>query len=198
MNLWDERYSAVEWAFGTEPNDFLRDHTGELPSGRVLCVGDGEGRNGVHLAGAGFDVTSIDLSAVGLAKAHRLAAERGVSLTTEVADLTIYDPGIDTWSGVVSIFCHVPSAVRAVAYRRLVAGLAPGGVFLLEAYTPDQIGRGTGGPQDPDLTCTSSQLQQELSGLEVMHLWEGLRNVVEGPLHSGTAAVVQFIGRKPA
>jgi hypothetical protein len=134
---------------------------------------------------------------VGLTKAQRLAADRGVSLHTEVADLAIYDPGIGQWSAVVSIFCHVPSAVRAVAYPRLVAGLAPGGVFLLEAYTPDQIGRGTGGPQDSDLTCTTLQLQQELNSLEVVHLWEGLRDVVEGPLHSGTAAVVQFIGRKP-
>lgn len=197
MTFWDERYAAVEWAFGTEPNDFLRDHIHRLPAGPVLCIGDGEGRNGVFIASHGHAVTSVDLSQVGLTKAAQLAQDRGVPLTTQVADLATYDVGIAQWAGIVSIFCHLPSAVRATVYPRLAAGLAPGGVLLLEAYTPDQIGRGTGGPQDADLMCTPDGLQTELNGLEVLHLWHGLRDVVEGPLHSGSAAVVQYLGRKP-
>lgn len=197
MTFWDERYASVDWAFGTEPNDFLREQAAQLPGGPVLCIGDGEGRNGVYLASLGHEVTSVDLSEVGLAKARRLAAERGVNLTTVVADLAEFQPGQAQWSAVVSIFCHLPCAIRAIAYPRLVASLAPGGVFLLESYTPDQIGRGTGGPSDPDLMNKPAQLTQELAGLEVLHLWEGERDVVEGPFHSGRAAVVQYLGRRP-
>jgi trans-aconitate methyltransferase len=198
MTFWDERYASVDWAFGTEPNDFLRDHVTTLPTGPVLCIGDGEGRNGVFVATHGHQVTSVDLSSVGLAKAQQLAADRGVELTTQVADLADFDPGVAQWSAVVSIFCHVPSALRAALYPRLVTSLVPGGVFLLESYTPDQIGRGTGGPSDVDLMSTPDQLQTELMGLDVVHLWHGVRDVVEGPFHSGGAAVVQFIGRRPA
>lgn len=197
MTFWDERYASVDWAFGTEPNDFLRDHAHALPAGPVLCIGDGEGRNGVFLATLGHDVTSVDLSEVGLAKAQHLAAKRSVSITTKVADLATFDPGDGRWSAIVSIFCHLPSALRAVVYPRLVASLAPGGVFLLESYTPDQIGRGTGGPGDPDLMNKPAQLATELAGLEIIHLWEGERDVVEGPFHSGRAAVVQYLGRRP-
>lgn len=197
MTFWDERYASVDWAFGTEPNDFLRDHVAMLPAGPVLCIGDGEGRNGVFIATHGHHVTSVDLSAVGLAKAQQLAAQHGVSMTTEVADLATFDPGVTKWAAIVSIFCHLPSAVRAVAYPRLVASLIPGGVFLLESYTPDQIGRGTGGPGDADLMNKPAQLGDELAGLDVLHLWEGERDVVEGPFHSGRAAVVQYLGRRP-
>lgn len=197
MTFWDERYASVDWAFGTEPNDFLREQAAQLPTGPVLCIGDGEGRNGVHLASLGHEVTSVDLSEVGLAKARRLADEQGVTITTQVADLATFDAGEGRWAAVVSIFCHLPSAIRKVAYPRLASSLVPGGVFLLESYTPDQIGRGTGGPSDPDLMNEPAQLLEELAGLEVLHLWEGERDVVEGPFHSGRAAVVQYLGRRP-
>ncbi len=198
-NLWDERYGNEGFVFGTEPNDFLRDSLSQLQPGAVCCIGDGEGRNGVFLARAGFSVTSVDLSAVGLAKAAKLADSHGVALSTIVSDLGQWVGTAEAagpWNDVVSIFCHMPSAVRAVVYPKLIAAMAPGAVFLLEAYTPDQIGRGTGGPGDPDLLLTASQARQELDGLMFEHLEELERNVVEGELHTGTAVVVQCIARK--
>lgn len=198
--MWNERYGQPEFVFGTEPNDFLHDHVDRLLAGNALCIGDGEGRNGVFLARSGFEVTSVDLSEVGLAKAEQLAATNDVSLHTIAADLAQWvttDAAQGPWHNVVSIFCHMPSAVRTVVYPALVAALAPGGTFLLEAYTPDQIGRGTGGPGDPDLLCTAAQLPIELAGLHIEHLEELVRDVSEGALHTGTAAVVQCIARKP-
>lgn len=198
--MWDERYQRDEFVFGTEPNDFLRDNVGRLQPGAVCCIGDGEGRNGVFLAQAGLAVTSVDLSAVGLAKAAKLADSNGVALHTIVADLGQWvttPEAAGPWNDVVSIFCHMPSAVRAGVYPALVAAMAPGAVFLLEAYTPDQIGRGTGGPGDPDLLLTAGQLRVELTGLDFEHLEELERDVVEGDLHTGTAMVVQCIARKP-
>lgn len=193
---WDERYAAHPAAFGVEPNDFLRTHASRIPRdlGPVLCIGDGQGRNGVHLASLGFDVISIDLSSVGLEGARRLAAEHSVSITTVVADLADYHPPAGC-AAVVSIFCHLPSSVRAVVYPRLIAALRPGGLWLHESYAPGQIGRGTGGPSDPDMLASGDQLERELLGLTRVLLGETVRPVHEGPLHTGEAEVVQYIGR---
>lgn len=194
---WDGRYGGDEYAFGEEPNEFLVAHAGDIPEGPVLCLGEGEGRNAVFLAGRGHAVTGVDLSPVGLSKAAALAARRDVQIETVVADLDVYPIEPSAWSGIVSIFAHLPSAVRRGLHRRVVDGLAPGGVFLLEHYNPGQIGRGTGGPSDVDMLPTVAILRDELDGLVFEHAEELVREVVEGPYHTGIASVVQLIARKP-
>ncbi|WP_291987612.1 cyclopropane-fatty-acyl-phospholipid synthase family protein [Luteitalea sp.] len=197
---WDQRYDTTEYVFGTAPNDFLAVEAHRIPPGRVLCLGDGEGRNGVHLAALGFEVTGVDASDIGLAKARRLAEARGVALETVVADLATYDLGEARWQGIVSIFVHLPPALRADLHPRVVRALAPGGVFVLEAYTPRQhaIG-GIGGPppSNADWLLTLDQLRTELPGLDLVLGHELDRDVNEGARHSGRSAVVQFVGVKP-
>lgn len=195
--MWDQRYSADTYIYGTEPNDFLRDRAADLPPGDALCVADGEGRNGVYLAGLGHRVTSVDLSSVGLAKADALAAKRGVDLTTEVADLSEFDLGLNRWDTVVSVFAHMPPPTRISLHRRIVAALRPGGRLILEAYTPDQIGRGTGGPPVAEMTMNLAALTIELDGLEMTHAVETVRSVIEGQGHTGDGAVVQVVAVKP-
>jgi hypothetical protein len=68
--MWDERYQGDDYVYGTSANDFLQSHVDQLPMGRILCLAEGEGRNAVFLAERGFDVTAVDQSSVGLAKAH--------------------------------------------------------------------------------------------------------------------------------
>lgn len=194
---WNERYDRAEYLFGIEPNDFLASVAEQIPAGPVLCLAEGEGRNAVFLAGRGHAVTAVDQSAVGLAKAERLAAERGVAIATAVADLADYAIAPGAWAGIVSIFFHVPRELRAAVYRRAVAGLRPGGVFVLEAYTPGQIALGTGGPRDPNLMPTLALLRDELAGLEIVIGRELRRPVIEGIGHTGEAEVVQVLARKP-
>lgn len=193
---WDQRYATAAYYYGTEPNDFLRMHAAELPPrGRVLCLGEGEGRNAVYLATFGHAVTAVDGSAVGLDKARRLAAERGTTLVTVTADLADYvvEPG--AWDAIVSIWCHLPRDLRARLHRACVAGLRPGGIFLLEAYTPQQLAYGTGGPSTADLMPTLAQLREELAGLELLRAAELERTVQEGQGHHGPSAVVQILAR---
>lgn len=199
---WDDRYADEEYRFGTEPNDFLRDELARVaPDGAsldVLCLADGEGRNGVFLAQAGHRVTSVDLSANGMAKARRLAEARGVAIETVVADLGSWDLGADRWDLAVSIFFHSPPPVRARVMGTLATALRPGGHLLLESYTPDQVGRGTGGPPVRELAMTLDILHRELIGLEILHGQELERPVIEGPGHTGIGAVVQVIARRPS
>ena len=93
---------------------------------------------------------------------------------------------------------HVPPVVRRRLHAACVRGLVPGGVLLLEAYTPDQIARGTGGPRDAALTMTLEALREELAGLEIVVGRERVRDVHEGTFHEGASAVVQLLAKKPA
>jgi SAM-dependent methyltransferase len=164
----------------------------------VLCLAEGEGRNAVFLAERGFDVTAVDQSAVGLQKAVALAVQRGVRIATVVADLADWNmdrPG--GWGGIVSIWCHLPSALRARVHRQACAALQPGGVLILEAYTPEQLKFRTGGPADPDLMPTLAQLRSELAGLSFEVAHECQREVHEGRGHDGPSAVVQVVARRP-
>lgn len=194
--FWDERYGREDYAYGTEPNAFLRDHAALIPPGPVLCLGDGEGRNSVHLAALGHAVTAVDQSAVGLEKARRLAAGKGVSLETVRADLADFEIQPGTWAGIVNIFCHLPPELRTRIHRAAVAGLRDGGVFLLEAYPPEQLKYRTGGPSTLDLLMDPADLRRELAGLRFELFEARLREVREGAMHSGTAAVVQVVGVK--
>jgi SAM-dependent methyltransferase len=195
--MWDERYSTEEFVYGTTPNAFLVSAIDRLPRGRVLCVAEGEGRNAVYLAQAGCKVLAVDASRVGLEKARRLARERAVHIDTLVADLAEFAIQRDSWDAVVSIFCHLQPQLRKRLHRRVVAGLRRGGVLVLEAYRPEQINYGTGGPGSADMMPSLAELREELQGLDFEHAVELDRHVNEGKYHTGKGAVVQLVGVKP-
>ena len=195
--MWDERYDTSEYVYGTDPNDFLASLIDEMPGGRTLCIAEGEGRNAVFLAEHGHEVVAVDASAVGLEKARRLAAERGVSIETLVADLSRFEIAPESWDAIVSIFAHVPPAIRKPLHRKIVTGLRSGGMLVLEAYTPEQIKLGTGGPPVAEMTMSLDELRAEFEGLELRHAVELQREVVEGKFHTGRGAVVQLVAVKP-
>ncbi|HZN37365.1 MAG TPA: class I SAM-dependent methyltransferase [Planctomycetota bacterium] len=193
--MWNERYAADGFAYGTEPNAFLAQHA-KLLVGPVLSLAEGEGRNAVFLASLGLDVLGIDGSEVGLAKARALAAARGVSIRTEVADLATYEPPEQAFGAVVSISAHLPSVARKRLHGLAERALRPGGIVLLEAYTRAQLARTTGGPKDPDMLMSREELLAEFANCEPMLAREIEREVVEGRFHTGLASVVQFLARK--
>ncbi|NQV72317.1 class I SAM-dependent methyltransferase, partial [bacterium] len=110
--MWDDRYAADEYVYGTEPNEFLASMTAKLKLGRALCLAEGEGRNAVHLAKAGFEVTAVDSSRVGLQKAEQLAANNEVTIETVHADLAEFEIEPEAWDSIISIFGHVPPDIR--------------------------------------------------------------------------------------
>ena len=196
--MWDERYAEAFASYGTEPNDFVREVAERIPPGPVLCLAEGEGRNAVFLAERGHEVTAVDQSPVGLANAARLATERGVTLTTVTADIADYDLGEGQWAGIVSVWAHVPSALRRALHAACVRALRPGGALVLEAYTPRQLERpGVGGPKDPDLLMTPEALRDELDGLRFERCEAIDRDVSEGRYHTGPSTTVQVLAFAP-
>jgi len=200
-DFWNQRYASHGLVYGEAPNDFLvsvADRPGWLPrSGAALDIGAGEGRNALFLASRGLDVLAVDQSTVGLEKARGLAQQRGLTLRTQAVDLRDFDAAPASLDVVSSIFCHLPTTLRAAVHGRIRRWLRPGGVFVLEAYTPDQLRRDTGGPKDPDMLASLATVLAELGGgFTIEHRAERVRSVVEGSFHGGESSVVQVVARR--
>jgi SAM-dependent methyltransferase len=197
---WNARFAGEEYHFGTAPNAFLAAQRGLLKPGMTaLALADGEGRNGVFLAELGLDVLSVDFSPVGVEKTRRLAAARGVRLRAECVDVFAWQWPEAAFDLVAAIFIQFADATRRrhlfAAMRRAVK---PGGLLVLEGYHPSQIGRGTGGPSQPENLYTAQMLRDAFDDWEILDLAE--REVVlnEGRAHVGPSAVVDLVARKPA
>jgi len=194
---WDERYSEPGYTYGKTPNAFLVSVVDRLPHGKILMLAEGEGRNAVYLASLGYQVTAVDSSSVGLSKAAELAAERGVKITTLVVDLGEFMIEAGQWDGIVSCYCHLPSSIRIPLHRAVVQGLKPGGVFVLEGFSKEQMDYDTGGPKVPEMLLALDELKLELDGLEFSHAVKLVRDVKEGRGHTGLASVLQLLCVKP-
>ena len=130
MNFWDDRYASNSYVYGLDPNDFLQAQLSHLPIGRLLSLGEGEGRNAVFLAKNGFDVTALDGSEVGLKKAQELALQNKVKLKSRVQDLNQFDEPENHWDAIIAIYCHLPIALRLSLYPKISRSIKPGGVFF--------------------------------------------------------------------
>jgi len=196
--MWNERFALEAYAYGIQPNDFLKEHEVYLPrNGKVLCMAEGEGRNAVFLAKRGHQVTGVDYSEEGRVKALGLAEIEEVEIDYVISDLADYDFGIDKWDAVVFVFAHTESALRHKLYARIQQSLKPDGVFLLEAYTPEQPKYGTGGPRAIDLLIPISELNEHFEGYTTIRAHEVEREIYEGDFHTGLSSVSQFLVRKP-
>ena len=199
--MWDERYRPAAYAYGLEPNAFLASQAHRLKAGmRALVPGDGEGRNGVWLAGQGLEVDAFDLSAVGVAKAKALAAERGASIAAFEADALTWAWAAGRYDLIALIYLHLVEPERRIVHARALGALKPGGLIVLEAFRPEQLDRhaaGTrGGPRDRALLYPVEALRQDFAGEEILVLEAAEARVDEGHLHSGESAVVRAVVRK--
>ena len=206
QTFWNERYTAEEAAYGKEPNAFLvdaltqlRPRLGAAPTLLLPC--DGEGRNAVWAAGAGWQVSSFDYSEAGVQKSKRWAAEAAVEVNCQVADALSFEP--EAQADVVAlIYAHMPADLRATFHQRAAAWVRPGGYLVLEGFHPDQIRNNhpSGGPKSIDMLFTPAMLQEDFeagAGLTIESLHAVETTLAEGPFHRGPASVTQLIAYKP-
>jgi SAM-dependent methyltransferase len=175
---WDERYGTEELIWKAEPNRFLVEELDALPPGRALDVACGEGRNAVWLASKGWRVTGADFSRAGLAKAQRLATDRGVEVTWVEADVVEWRPPTASFDLVVVMYLHLPAEQRRRALAHAAAALAPGGVLLVVGHDTSNLLKGTGGPQDPAVLFAPEEIVEDLSGLRIERAEQVKRTVV--------------------
>tara|TARA_R110002110_G_scaffold260260_1_gene475942 strand:+ start:131244 stop:131885 length:642 start_codon:yes stop_codon:yes gene_type:complete len=196
--FWDERYVGEDLVFGQEPNQWLAENADFLEPGMAAFLpGDGEGRNGVWLAKRGIDVTSVDASSVGVEKAQKLAASQGVSIDTEVADLRDWNAPAGKFDLIALAFLHVGPGDRRAVHRKLAQTLKPGGLLLLEGFTPDHLGYGKGGPKDTSMMFTEDGLRDDFEDLFDIEYIEAFKTELPASeRHGGPAAVIRLRGRR--
>lgn len=199
QDFWDARYATDDYIFGTAPNVFLASQAALIrPCMRALAVADGEGRNGVWLAEQGAKVHAIDFSPAALDKAQRLAASRGVALEVEEADILAWSWPEAAYDLVAAIFIQfAPPPERDRIIDGIRRTLAPGGLLILQGYTPRQVELGTGGPPNPANMYTADLLRAWFAGWEILHLAEHESVISEGTHHHGMSALVDLVARKP-
>jgi SAM-dependent methyltransferase len=195
---WQQRYAVANYVFGEEPNAFLVSKRDLLPKGaRTLAVADGEGRNGVWLAEQGLDVLSLDFSPVAQDKAQALAAKRNARLTFEIGDVHEWAYPEQAYDVVVEIFTQFSSpAQRARKWAGMKRTLKPGGLLLIEGYTPKQLDYGTGGPKARENLYTRIMLEAEFGGFSRIDIAEAEHPLSEGAGHSGMSAVIDLVAWK--
>lgn len=206
QSFWNERYTAEEAAYGKEPNAFLVEALSQLKprlgdGASLLLPCDGEGRNAVWAAGAGWQVSSFDYSEAGVQKSRRWAAEASVEVNGQVADAMSFEPAAQA-DVVALIYAHMPAELRAAFHKRAAAWVRPGGYLVLEGFHPDQIRNNhpSGGPKSIDMLFTPAMLQEDFedgAGLTIESLTARETTLAEGLFHRGPASVTQLIAHKP-
>jgi SAM-dependent methyltransferase len=196
---WESRFAVPDYAFGKEPNYFLASCKPLLPkSGRALAVADGEGRNGVWLAEQGLEVLSIDFSPSAQRKARALAAERGVKVAFQQVDVHTFAYPDAAFDVVAEIFTQFSTpAERAMKWAGMRRSLKPGGLLILQGYTPKQLTYGTGGPKEVENLYTRAMLEAAFGDFRDVVIAEEEREIHEGTSHGGMSAVINLTAHKP-
>jgi SAM-dependent methyltransferase len=198
LERWETRYAAPGYHFGTAPNAFLKSKAHLLKAGqKALSIADGEGRNGVFLAECGLDVTAFDFSPKAVTKARALAKERGVNVHFEQADLETWAWPTAAFDVVVAIFiqfCTPP--VRAKVFDNMKQATKPGGLILMQGYSPKQLEYKTGGPSQVEQLYTRALLEQAFADCASVEIAEYDADVREGAGHGGMSALIDLVARR--
>jgi SAM-dependent methyltransferase len=193
QHQWDELYASTELVWTAEANRFVVEELAGLTAGRALDLGSGEGRNAIWLAERGWQVTAVDFSAVGLAKAAELAAGRGVTGVRWVeADLREYQPGPAGYDLVLLAYVHLPPEEFGALLKRAASALAHGGTLLVVGHDVDNIAHGHGGPQDPRVLHRVQDVVAALPGLTIQRAEQARRPVLTG---DGERAAIDTVVR---
>jgi SAM-dependent methyltransferase len=195
---WNARFQGNAYLFGTEPNHYLRRQAHYWKSGdRVLCVADGEGRNSVWLAGQGLEVDAFDISEVGVHKGQALADTRNVAVHFSVEDCDSRAWIDNKYDGIAAIFVQFADPpMRERLFQNIMRSLKPGGIMVLQGYTPKQLEYKTGGPPFIDHLYTRAMLQAAFADLQILNLMEYEDDLSEGTQHLGRSALIGMVARK--
>jgi len=197
--FWNERFDKKEFIFGKEPNEYLVEQASRYlnPKSSVLCIADGEGRNGVWLAKQGMRVTGFDVSDIALSKANQFAKENQVNIQYSLCDTDGFDWQANSYDAVIGIFIQFADPeMRARIFKQVHQTLKPGGLFILQGYTPKQLEYRTGGPSLIEHLYTEEMIRELSQGLEILNMQCYEKELSEGARHTGMSALLGMVAKK--
>lgn len=201
INRWDERYSGEIFAYGEQPNEYLKKQLGHFTPGTILFPAEGEGRNAVYAAGLGWKVSAFDISTEGQKKAMQLAQKYNVAIDYRVGTLDTLPYTTGQFDAIALIYAHFPPAIKETYHQAFHRYLKKGGVIIFEAFSKKHLEYVTrnekvGGPKDLASLFSIEEINHYFPGYEVRELVETEIELAEGAFHNGTGSVIRFVGVK--
>jgi SAM-dependent methyltransferase len=198
---WNDRYSSEEFAYGTAPNNFLREQLEKLNPGSILFPAEGEGRNAVFAAQIGWKVSAFDISAEGKNKALKLAEANNVEIDYQVGELETLNYQAEQFDAIALIYAHFPAAIKSSIHKTLETYLRKDGHIIFEAFSKKHleylaINDKVGGPKDIESLFSIEEIQSDFPDYEIIQLEEKEIELNEGLFHNGKGSVIRFIGKK--
>ena len=198
---WNERYSKDEFAFGKQPNNYLKEQLEKLNVGTILFPAEGEGRNAVFAANLGWTVSAFDISMEGKKKADRLAEINNVTIDYQVGDLQEISFDTEQFDVIALIYAHFPANIKSLYHKTLDKYLRNGGVVIFEAFSKRHIdyvskNENVGGPRDLESLFSIEEIKSDFANYEIIELEEKEIELSEGLYHNGTGSVIRFVGKK--
>jgi len=198
---WDDRYSQEEFAYGEQPNNYLKEQLEKLNGGSILFAAEGEGRNAVFAARLGWTVSAFDISIEGKNKALRLAETNHVSIDYQIGELKSLNYIDEQFDAIALIYAHFPADIKSQYHKMLDKYLRKNGLIIFEAFSKkhiDYIARNekVGGPTDINMLFSTEELRSDFPNYEIIELTEQEIELNEGLYHNGKGSVIRFTGRK--
>jgi len=193
-NFWNQRYEEEEFAYGEEPNEFLKNELDKLPKRKILLPAEGEGRNAVYAASKGWDVTAFDYSEVGKEKTEVLAQKHHVNINYLVESYESASFPENSFDVIALIYTHTPNWKQV--YTKLMTYLKPGGTMIIELFNKQQMNNTSGGPKNENLLLNKEDLESIFNDFKEVKVWEDTCDLDEGKYHSGFANVVRCVAKK--
>ena len=202
-NRWNERFGNEEFAYGEEPNDYLKEQLQKVSPGTILFPAEGEGRNAVFAARLGWTVSAFDISIEGKKKALKLAEANGVKIDYQLGELEILNYKLEQFDVIALIYAHFPADIKSLYHKTLDKYLRKGGLIIFEAFSKKHVeyikkNEAVGGPKDIDMLFSIEEIKSDFSNYEIIELLEKEIELKEGLFHNGTGSVIRFLGRKKA
>jgi Methyltransferase domain len=201
LDRWNERFSGEEYAYGEQPNNFLKEQIMKLVPGKILFPAEGEGRNAVFAARLGWKVSAFDISIEGKNKASKLAEANKVTIDYRVGELQTLDYKTEEFDALALIYAHFPAKIKSSYHKILSQYLRRGGLIIFEAFSKNHIeylvkNENVGGPKDIAMLFSINELQSDFPNYDIIELKEMEIELNEGPFHNGKGSVIRFVGRK--
>ena len=198
---WNDRYSSEEFAYGTAPNNYLKEQLEKLKTGSILFPAEGEGRNAVFAAQLGWIVSAFDISAEGKNKALKLAESNNVVIDYQVGELETLNYQAEQFDVIALIYAHFPAAIKSSIHQTLETYLRKDGYIIFEAFSKKHleylaINDKVGGPKDIESLFSIEEIQSDFPDYEIIQLEEKEIELNEGLFHNGKGSVIRFVGKK--
>lgn len=198
---WDDRYKSEEFAYGEDPNNYLKEQIEKLNTGTILFPAEGEGRNAVFAAKLGWKVSAFDISEEGKNKALKLAEANNVAIDYQVGVLETLNYKPEQFDAIALIYAHFPAEIKSSIHKTLETYLRKDGIIIFEAFSKKHleylaINDKVGGPKDIESLFSIEEIQADFPKYEIIELEEKEIELNEGLFHNGKGSVIRFVGIK--